>query len=753
MRIAVAVIAMLVLLVDLRGQEQANETIEARFEAGWTQLDLENDVLIAVGNVQLVWQGGQLRCDNAVIWGVTGSNDEKGDEATEEGGIRVREIYAEGEVHLRHDENWFHLESARGFVDPIHNRGLFFDTTMSLSLPGKDGLVKLTARAGEAMRIAENRFEFNDIILTTSPFSEPGYHLRSSRLKLQIDPPAQDPNGKPGDTVRNVRYELDGSVLALEGVELLPLPGVTGNTADDSFNWIKRVGIDSSKRFGIGGYLSVGTNIDVDGRRWGDWTLHTRYLGDRGPGVGLDLDYETEDYRGRFEGFYQHDEGKDELFGSPPNNERGRALWRHRQRDIGEGIQLDLEVSKLTDRGYLPEYEESEFKEDKEQETLAYFRRTMENRAATLLISTRLNEWQTQVEHQPRFSYDLISEPVFEVGDATLYFDSSWEVSRSRLRYDDALNLNDRDAFRADLDNRVSLPVFAGPVKIEPFAGLRYSHYSNGSLSGGSLDRIGTVWGVHATSELSRTFDANGGFFDLQGLRHIIMPEVEYLKVGYVSHDVADFIQFDRVDRYTEYEVVRFGLRNRLQTIWDVHGKDEVVDFLDLDLEWSYFPEGGRDNFGSEIGNLDVDLLLRLTPELTYLLDCEYSFRLDTMEVFNTTLGWAPAEDFQLALGYRRYVDVNDVVLFQAQWRPTERIGLRLDVGYDFEEQEFQDTRLGLIRYGTDWVFEIEFDWDNSEDFGVGFSITPRVLFDPRLRARSLRNEPRFADFNDRLVK
>ncbi len=743
------VLAVLALSVGLHGQELVEETIEARFEAGWSQLSLDEDVLIAVGNVQLSWKGGQLRCDNAVIWGVSGGGkDENGN-----GGLRVREIYAEGEVHLRHDENWFHLESARGFVDPVNNRGIFFDTTMSLELPGKDGAIKLTARAGEAIRIAENRFELRDMLLTTSPFAEPGYHVSSARLKLQIDPAAQDPDGKPGETRRNVRYELDGSVLAVEGHDVLPLPGLSGNTADDSFNWVKRIGFDNSKRFGPSGYLSVGTGIRFDGERWGDWTLHTRYLGDRGPGVGLDLEYDTEDYRGRFEGFYQRDGGKDELFGAPPHNDRGRALWRHRQRDLGWGIQLDLEFSKLTDRGYLPEFDEDEFKEGKEQETLAYFRRATENRAATLLISTRLNEWQTQVERQPQFRYDLITEPLFDLGPATFYFDAAWDVSRSRLRYDDALGTTDRDAFRADLDQTVSAPFFVGPIKLEPFAGFRYTYYSNGSLSDDWIDRVGTLHGIRATTELSRTFNVAGGFFDLQGLRHIIMPEVEYLKVGHVSHDVVDFIQFDRVDRFSEVEVIRFGVRNRLQTLWDVYGEDQVVDIVDLDVEWSFFPEASRDNFGTQAGNLDVDLVLRLSPEFTYLLDFEYSFRLDTMEVLNTTLGWAPSRDFQLAIGYRRYVDVNDVVFIQTQWRPTERIGLRFDVGYDFEESRLEDTRLSLVRYGSDWVFEIELDWDSSEDFGFGISISPRALFDPRLRARSLRNEPRFSDFDDRLVR
>jgi len=48
-------------------------------------------------------------------------------------------------VQLRHGEKWFNIQSARGFVDPVNNRGVFFDTTMSLTVDGPEKEVKITA--------------------------------------------------------------------------------------------------------------------------------------------------------------------------------------------------------------------------------------------------------------------------------------------------------------------------------------------------------------------------------------------------------------------------------------------------------------------------------------------------------------------------------------------------------------------------------------------------------------------------------
>ncbi len=731
------------------GQEIPKDTVEVTFEAAWFQIDNKRDILIAVGNVQIKWLGGSIRCDNAIVWGASAS---KGKDGIAAKGIQAREIYAEGDVFVRHGENLYTLDTARGFIDPVRNRGVFFDTTISTDISGRDGPVTITARAAEAIQIANNRFELKDLTLTTSPFSEPGYHIAAESLKLQIDPPAQKPNGRPGQMVRNIQYELDGSVLHLGGIPIAPAPSIKGSTQDDSFNWLKRIGVDNSNRFGPSFLVSVGTPITINDERWGNWTLHTRYLGDRGPGVGLDLRYRTETYRGRFEGFYQSDRGKDRLFGNPPDKNRGRVLLRHRQL-LPENIQLDVEISKITDRGFLPEYYEREFKEDKDQETLLYLKRAVENRAATFLASVRQNDFLDQVERQPQFGYDIISEPLFDIGDTTVYLDTEYEVTRARRRFDDNTNRKDIDSFRVDLDNKVAVPFFAGPIKLQPFAGIRYSYYSNSRIGERPIHRIASLFGVQATTQLSRTFDFNGGFFNLNGLRHIIMPEIEYLVISHVSRNVGDFPQFDRIDAVSESQAIRIGVRNRLQTIWEINKENQVVDFVDLDVEWTFFPNANRDNFGESAGNIDVDFMLRLSPKLTYLLDLEYSFRLETMEVLNTTLGWAPNEEFQVGVGYRRYVDVNDVVILQSQWRPVERFAVRGSVGYDFQDGEFQDAKVSFVRYGADWVFEIDISWDNSGDFGFGVAISPRALFDPRLRARSLRHQPRFYDFGRRVIR
>ena len=68
-----------------------------------------------------------------------------------------------------------------------------------------------------------------------------------------------------------------------------------------------------------------------------DATLKLDYFTDRGPGFGIDMDYERKDYFGLFRGYYIHDDGEDDLGdvrGGPPDHRdrssdrpAGAARW------------------------------------------------------------------------------------------------------------------------------------------------------------------------------------------------------------------------------------------------------------------------------------------------------------------------------------------------------------------------------------------------------------------------------------------
>ena len=715
--------------------------------------------VMLVGHVQIRFDDVWLRCDNAVGW-IAGNDetdktkkDASKNEDKKQNRIRLTALYAEGTVVFQRSEEF--VECHEALLDLRSDRALFLEATLATKVPTRDQDTPLVVRAAQLRQLEKNLFEGVDVKMTTCAFGRPHYHLHTDSVRAQIDPVRPNPL-QPGESVRNVRVELDSSVLRVGGSSFLAAPPYVYNTASAAagqFGWVKSVDVGSSSRFGPSVRVTLGDDLEFGGKPWGRLFVRPQVLLDRGPGLGIDLDYRRPDYHGEFTAEYQHDDGEDRIFGSPPSSERGRVLWRHRHR-LPEHVQVDVEFSIQSDEGYLPEYHEDEFKSGKEQETLIYVKRALENRAATLLANVRTNSFLDQVEHLPQVGYNLISEPLFDIGnDVTVYFDADYEAGY--LRNEIGNRLPGRStSYRLDFDNLLSAPFHAGPVKVRPFVGLRYSRYGNDRLDSDDIDRFGTQYGVQLTTQLHRTFDATGGLFDLRGLRHIVLPEITYRHVNYVSTGADNLIQFDDIDAFDEVETVTFGLRNRLQTIWNIDGIDEVVDIVDLDVEWTWFADSDHFNERDGIGNLDVDLLFRPSRKLTFVSDFEYNFREGGFDIFNATLGWAPSKEVQLALSYRRFVGVNDAVFLTSNFRFSEKWALLARTGYDFVEDAFQDQRLILQRIGHDFVFEVELSFDGgADDFGVAIGFTPRALFDPRLKARSIRNEPRFWSFGEGLVR
>ena len=694
--------------------------------------------------VRVTFESTSIRADNAIIWV----------QEQPSGGHELLEVYAEGEV-LFHRENQL-IECHRLFLDQKNKRGVFTQATLAGQVGARDVMVPLVIRAGELAQIASNRFVADEVSMTTSPFADPGYRMETDRVAIQVDPLRPHPDGR-NERIRNVRMELDSSTLYIGDLPVFVLPAFTANSTallGEQFLYVKDVELDNSDRYGLATGVTFGHNIYRDGKKWGSWRAPVRYLSKRGFGAGLELSYKTDTYRGEVVSFYQHDLGTDRLFGKPPTEHRGRLRMQHRQ-SLPDHMQLDVEISLLSDEGYLPEYNESEFQSGKEQETLLYFRRALENRALTALARVRTNSFQDQVEYLPSVGYDLIDQPILDLGDwSTVYLDTDWEFARIRRRFPKDDPRNDYWSDRLDLDNKMAVPFSLGPVKVQPFAGVRYTRYGTGALTDQPLDRMGLLHGINATTEFSRTWNTNGGLFGLEGLRHIVLPEITYESVSAVNHDVGDVLQFDEIDRYTETTRLNFRLRNRLQTLRTINDQKRAVDLVDLDIEWAWYPDADRDNLGESMGNLDVDLLLRPWQQVFFLADMEYSFYLDAMEVFNATLGWAPTDHIQIATGFRHYIGVNDAIFFQTNLRMSERWGFQTYSSIDFSEGQFLDQRLTIQRIGAEWVFELGLSYDHhGDDFGVSFSFAPRSLFDPRFRARHLRHLPRIPYFAEGLLR
>ncbi|NRA96600.1 MAG: hypothetical protein HRU14_10385, partial [Planctomycetes bacterium] len=500
----------------------------------------------------------------------------------------------------------------------------------------------------------------------------------------------------------------------------------------------------NSSEFGRELGITLGTDITygADDRRWGKWRTHLDWYSKRGPGVGVDLVYATPTYRGELVTRYQRDEGKDRLFGPPPTENRGRLSWWHRQ-FLPEGVQMDVEFQLFSDRGYFPTWFEDDEKDQKPPENLVYLKKAFFNSMVSGLYSTRFNDWFTRVEYQPEIRYDLVAEPLFDIGNHPLYLTVTARGGKGRLKYDEDLDISPQGTWRADIDALLEYAVPVGPLKVTPFAGVRYTYYEKDIFDDENEDRIGLTFGGTLNLQAWKVFEAHGGLFDLDGLRHVMIPEITFRNTVGVDLPPTNLIPLDNVETFDNLQAFEFRLRNLLQTLRHRPHGTEVDTFVDLELEAPYYPNP-RDNRGEPWGNLDVDLLVRFNDHLQFLADVEVDWYGRGLEVGNIAVGYTPSRNLQAYTGFRHFHHEYDAVFAQTNWRADEKWMFTVESSYDFLRSRGIDHRLVISHIGAEWVFQLGFKADVGEnDVSVFISFEPRVLFDPIQRSGLIRAEPR----------
>ncbi len=166
--------------------------------------------------------------------------------------------------------------------------------------------------------------------------------------------------------------------------------------------------------------------------------LSLDYFSKRGPAVGVDAEYKRDRYFGLLRGYLLTDSDIDflgrEREEEPERDVRGRFLLRHRQY-LEDDWQISLELSYISDRGFLEEFFETEFDNEKEQETLLNLKKQRENRAFTAAVQSRLLDFTTQTERLPDFGLHLAGEPL---GDRWTWFSENrlggWYATDPRTR-------------------------------------------------------------------------------------------------------------------------------------------------------------------------------------------------------------------------------------------------------------------------------------------------------------------------------
>ena len=663
---------------------------------------------------------------------------------------RVAGVYLQGDVVLTRGERT--IRASELYYDFENDRALILDAVMRAIAPGTD--IPIYVRAAQVRQLSTTEYFARQAVISTSEFHTPHVHIGADRVYL-TDATPRDPTGRITGLEAG-HFRAHDATLNLEGVPIAYWPYAVGDFRRGETP-IKSVRFAHSDDFGatfqskwyVFNLLGIEEPEGVEG------IMRLDYFSERGPGVGLDTDYELDDAYGLFRGYYINDEGEDNLgpfrSGEPDTENRGRITWRHRQ-FLPKGWELTLEGSYVSDPNFLEEYFNAEFEEGKEQETLLYLKKQKDNWAFTALAQWRVLDFLTQTEHLPDLGFHVIGEPI--AGVASYYHESHlgfvrYKPDNRRLFNRDRAFDNDVGSditFRGHMRNEIQVPIKLSALNLNvvPFAVARPGYWDS-SPDSGSVDRLFGTVGARAASQVWRLFEnVTSDLLDLNGIRHIITPEVVSWFSG-SNRDSRDLYPFDAgIEDIDDTYGTSIALRQRWQTKrgrrdGDDSGEERIVDWITLDVELNLFGDAPR--YELPIGrfypsrpensiarnHIRTDFMYRVSDTTAILADANFDLTDGDLDVGNISYAVERTPRFSYFLGYRRIHDTDShLVGAGTNYEINSKHRLAVRGYYDIDRGKTEEVEIAIIRKFPRWHVALVFNVDQvEEDFGIGLSIWP----------------------------
>ncbi|MFO8006208.1 MAG: hypothetical protein R6V05_00575 [Candidatus Brocadiia bacterium] len=707
------------------GPEEFERVIRT-LKADQVELFLQEGTAVYLGDVHGTYGSLEVRADRAVLW----YDSETGN----------YEVYARGDVRVSPSpgtegeglpagrlaqlvELFRHASAEELYVNPGRARGMATEVELRVAAPQTIADVVYAVRGERAYVVNSRTLEVRDVSLSTCQFARPHYQFQAERAQIIRREPstflhAWDTRLQVGEERRT----------------LLWLPFIGTDLTERAY-LLSDYAIGSSDRFGF--FLQTTWQpMDVLGQpEWvEDWTVNLDYYSDRGAALGTQLDYEPGPRSaGRLRTYYVHDSADEDATDLPvPQENRGRFHLRHRWQATRDW-RFDTEFYWLSDEGFLKEYFEGQFEQEKTPESYLLARYLRDSTYLALLGKKRVNHFLTQVEELPSATLELMGLPL-----GRLVYEGTVQAGHYDQELSDLLAAPppEPSSFaRGHTDHELSLPFSLGVFRLNPSVRALATWAGKGAYDGteftDSESRTGVGAGLSISTTVSRVFSAYSDLFDLNRLRHVAIPYVDVQTLSTSGSDSAEFIQLDAVDTLDSGTVTEVGLRQRLQTKRRSEDAWRSVDWVELDVAYV------NQSSDSVVASLDedfvrADLELRLT-ECVSLHSRDNRFGLDDLpDVLNAgaTIDWLP--QVRLDLDYDRIEDVNSTVTAELTYRLSKRYLLLLYEQYEFDEagtgdEENLETELVVRRLLDQWVLDLGVHHEESNDeFAVIFGFGPR---------------------------
>ena len=477
-----------------------------------------------------------------------------------------------------------------------------------------------------------------------------------------------------------------------------------------------------------GAYLLSSIRWPSDEKFGGEFNLD--YRSKRGVGFGPTLHYRSDKWGDGYLNLYRafDDDPLTDSRGLSIDRERDLAQWSHRLRQ--DNFTATAVIEYESDEFMRRDFYEDLYQNNVQPNTYIELSHDWENYNLSMLVQPRVNAFYENIDRVPDLK---LSGTRHRIGDSPFFYDTETSVGYLRHRYDNASANNDYGLLRADSLHQIYLPkTYGGWLNVTPRIGGRFTHYGETDGTGSSKtssQRYVFNTGVEVSTKFSKlTPNTKSKLFDVNGIRHIIQPSINYAFIPRPNRVPDELDQFDyeltsprllpiefpennAIDNIDSQNVLRLGLRNRLQTKRS-NGLQDVADW-NLFTDWRIDPNSGQSKFA----DLFSDAIIRPRSWLSLNSGLRYDLDDSLWRTINHGFTISPKPNRWNIQGGQYYY------LAQPSTSKSDRtdvfysgLGYRLNENWSFSTRQYYDSKLGELaqhdyiihRDMSSWTFLID---------------------------------------------
>lgn len=600
--------------------------------------------------------------------------------------------------------------------------------------------------AGSSLRAdrSNNVYSATGAYVTGDDVAKPGYRVRARELILI-----------PGESI-----EARDAVLLLGNTPVMYLPYFHRRFARHPNNFEFTPGYRSL----YGPYLLGTYNWFQSDALSG--AVHLDYRQKRGVGGGPEFSYDLGNFgRGFAEFYYANDDSPGvDLVGNAIRDDRHRASFWHTL-ELGTNFTAKAVVREQSDAQVIRDFFESEYRRNTQASSFLEATRTWSNFSLDAMAQVQVNEFFETVERLPDVKLTGLRQ---KLGVLPLYYETESSIGYFRRRFADN-QTNDYAAWRGDSYHQIVAPkTLFGWLNVTPRVGGRFTHYGETEGANSSLlsqDRWVFNTGGEVSWKASRVWrGVKNGFFEVDGLRHILQPSVNYVYVPSPDKAPRQLPQFDSelptlrllpieypdynaIDSVDSQNVVRFALRNKVQTRRKERGSDNLVNWA-LYTDWRLHPRPGQSTFADFFSDLDF----KPRSWLTFNSEVRYDLSTERWREANHTATILPGDRWSWTLGHRYLRDGlstyglgNNLILSSYYYRLNHNWAVRLSHHFEARDGTMEEQYYTLYRDFRSWTGGLTLRLRDSrgerpEDVTVAVTFSLKAF--PRYKVGKDRDEP-----------